>query len=71
MANDKLNVAEEKMKTQGQLLDSAQQTLSKRELSSSTVISSMVANVVALMKNYPPDLDMEILCKEFTVDDAE
>jgi hypothetical protein len=71
MANDKLNVAEEKMKTQGQLLDSAQQTLSKRELSSSTVISSMVANVVALMNNYPPDLDMEILCKEFTVDDAE
>jgi hypothetical protein len=30
-----------------------------------------VANVVALMKNHLPDLDMEMLRKEFTVDDAE
>jgi transcriptional regulator NrdR family protein len=65
-ANDKLKAVEEKMKTQGQLLDSAQQALSKRELS-----SSAVANAVALMKNHLPDLDMEILHKDFTVDDAE
>jgi hypothetical protein len=31
----------------------------------------VVANVVALMKNHLSDLDMKILCKDFTVDDAE
>jgi chromosome segregation ATPase len=66
VANDKLKTAEEKMKTQEQLLDLAQQALSKWELS-----SSAVANVVALMKNHLPDLDMEILHKDFIVDDAE
>jgi hypothetical protein len=71
VANDKLKTAEEKMKTQGQLLNSAQQELSKRELTSSMVISSVVTNVVALMKNHLPDLDMEILLKDFTVNDAE
>jgi hypothetical protein len=30
-----------------------------------------VANAVALMKNHLPDLDMEMLRKEFTVNDAE
>jgi hypothetical protein len=30
-----------------------------------------VANAVALMKNHLPDLDMDILCKDFTVDDAK
>jgi hypothetical protein len=40
-------------------------------LSSSTVISSAVANVVALMKNHLPNLDVEILCKDFTIDDVE
>jgi hypothetical protein len=35
------------------------------------VISSAVANAVALMKNHLPDPDMEIFCKDFTVDDAE
>jgi hypothetical protein len=52
-------------------LDSAQQALSKRELSSSAVISSGVANAVALMKNHLLDLDMEILRKDFTINDAE
>jgi hypothetical protein len=44
----------------------AQQALSKRDMS-----SSAVANVVALMKNHLPDFDMEILRKDFTVNDAE
>jgi chromosome segregation ATPase len=66
VANDKLKAAEENMKTQGQLLDSAQQGLSKRELSSSTVISSAVANIVALKKNHLPNFDMEIVRKDFT-----
>jgi hypothetical protein len=45
--------------------------LFKRELSSLVLISLAVANVVALMKNHLSDIDMEILCKEFTIDDAE
>jgi hypothetical protein len=35
------------------------------------VISSAVANAVARMKNHLSDLDMEILRKDFTVDDGE
>jgi hypothetical protein len=31
----------------------------------------VVANAVALMKNHMPNLDMEILRKDFTVDDVE
>jgi hypothetical protein len=71
MVEEKLKAAEEKMKTQEQSLDSAWQALSKRELSSSMVISSAVANAVELFKNHLPNLDMEILRKDFTIDDAE
>jgi hypothetical protein len=71
VANDNLMATEENMKTQGQLLDLAQQTLSKRELPSLTVISSAVTNAMVLVKNHLFDLDMEILCKDFTVNDAE
>jgi hypothetical protein len=35
------------------------------------VISLAVANDMALVTNHLPDLDMEILHKNFTVDDAE
>jgi hypothetical protein len=35
------------------------------------MISSAVANTMVLMKNHLPDLDIEILHKDFTVDDAE
>jgi hypothetical protein len=52
-------------------LDSAQQALSKREFSSSTVISSAVANAMVLVKNHMPEFDAEILQKDFTVDDTE
>jgi uncharacterized protein (DUF3084 family) len=68
---EKLKAAEEKIKTQEQSLDLAQQTFSKRELFSSMVISSVVANVVAPFKNHLPDLDVEILRKDFTIDDVE
>jgi hypothetical protein len=44
--------------------------LSKREFSSSAVIFSAVANDMALFKNHMPELDTEILQKDFTVDDA-
>jgi hypothetical protein len=59
------------LKTQGQLLESAQQALSKRESSSNMMISSVVAHVAALFKNHLPDLNMELLHKDFTVDDAK
>jgi Ser/Thr protein kinase RdoA (MazF antagonist) len=52
-------------------LDSTQQMLSKREFSSSAMMSSAVANAMALVKNHIPDFDAEILHKDFTVDDAE
>jgi hypothetical protein len=35
------------------------------------VIFSAVVIVVALMKNHLPDLDVEILHRDFTVNDAE
>jgi hypothetical protein len=35
------------------------------------MISSAVENAMALMKNHLPDLDMEILHKDFTVNDVE
>jgi hypothetical protein len=35
------------------------------------VISSTVANAMALVKNHIPKFDAEILRKDFTVDDAE
>jgi uncharacterized tellurite resistance protein B-like protein len=35
------------------------------------VISSAVPNAAALFKNHLPDHDMEILHKDFTIDDAE
>jgi hypothetical protein len=63
-------VAEEKMKTQGQSLDSAQQVLSKRECSTSAAFSAAVANAMALMKNHMPKFDVEIIRKDFTVDDT-
>jgi hypothetical protein len=67
----RLTTCDEKLTVANDVLDSAQQALSKRELSSSAVISSGVANAVALMKNHLLDLDMEILRKDFTIDDAE
>jgi hypothetical protein len=35
------------------------------------MISSAVAHVAELFKNYLPDLNMELLRQDFTVDDAE
>jgi hypothetical protein len=53
------------------LLESAQQALAKREGSANMMISSVVAHIVALFKNHLPDLNVEILRQDFTVDDAE
>jgi hypothetical protein len=35
------------------------------------MISSVVAHTTTLFKNHLPDLNMELLRQEFTVDDAE
>jgi chromosome segregation ATPase len=67
----RLNTAKEDLKTQGKLLKSAQQALSNREGSSNTMISLAVAHTATLFKNHLPDLDMELLRQDFTVDDVE
>jgi hypothetical protein len=70
-AKSQLEVAEEDLKNQRQLLELTQKTSSKRENSINMMISSMVAHVVALFKNHLPDLNVELLRHDFTVDDAE
>jgi hypothetical protein len=69
-AKIKLQVAEEKIKAQEQSLASTQKALSKREFSSSAVISSAVASPMALVKNHMPEFATKILRKDFTVDDV-
>jgi hypothetical protein len=56
------------LKTKGLLLESAQQALAKHEGSANIIISSVVAHTAALFKNHLPDLNMEILRQDFTVD---
>jgi hypothetical protein len=52
------------------LLASTQKVLSKRDFSSLVVISSAVANAMALVKNHMPKFDTEVLRKDLTIDDA-
>jgi translation elongation factor EF-Ts len=67
----RLEVAEEDLKNQRQMLESAQKTSSKRESSFNMMISSAVAHAAALFKNHLLDLNMELLRQDFTMDDAE
>jgi hypothetical protein len=60
-AESQLEAAEEDLKNQKQLLDSARKTASKREGSFNMIISSTVAHDAALFKNHLPDLSMELL----------
>jgi hypothetical protein len=69
-AESQLEATEEDLKNQKQLLESAQKTSSKREDSFNMMISSAVAHAAALFKNHLPDLNMELLCQDFTVDDV-
>jgi hypothetical protein len=66
-----LKIVEADLKPKGLLLESAQQALAKCEGSANIMISSAVAHTVALFKNHLPDLNMEILRQDFTLDDAE
>jgi hypothetical protein len=70
-AESRLKAAEKDLKNQRQLLESAQKTSSKRETSFNMMISSTVAHVAVLFKNHLPDLNMELLRQDFTMDDAE
>jgi chromosome segregation ATPase len=70
-AESRLKAAEKDLKNQRQLLESAQKTSSKRETSFNMMISSTVAHVAVLFNNHLPDLNMELLRQDFTMDDAE
>jgi hypothetical protein len=66
-----LKIIEADLKAKELLLESAQQALTKRDGSANMMISSAVAHTAALFKNLLPDLNIEILRQDFTVDDAE
>jgi hypothetical protein len=66
-----LKIVEADLKAKGLLLESTQQALAKRDGSANMMISSAVAHTVALFKNHLPDLNVEILRQDFTVDDIE
>jgi hypothetical protein len=70
-AESRLKAVEENLKKQRQLLESSQKTLSKRESSFNMMIFSVMALAAVLFKNHLPDLNMELLRQDFTVDDAE
>jgi chromosome segregation ATPase len=61
-AEKRLTAAEGEKKDQG---------LSKHEDSSVLIISTAVANAMALLKSHLPDLDVELLRKDFAVDETE
>jgi hypothetical protein len=70
-AKKRLVTAESEKQDQRLLLEMARQALSKREDSSILMISMAVANVVALLKSHLPDLNVELLRKDFAVDEVE
>jgi hypothetical protein len=70
-AEKKLTAAESEKKDQGLLLESARQALSMHEDSSIQMISTTVANDMALLKSHLPELDVELLRKDFVVDEAK
>jgi hypothetical protein len=70
-AESRLEATEEDLKNQKELLESARKTLSKREDSFNMMISSAVAHAAALFKNHLPDMNIELLRQDFTMNDAE
>jgi hypothetical protein len=67
----RLAVGEDEKKDQGLLLETTRQALSKHEDSSILMISAAMANAMALLKSHMPDFDVELLRKDFAVDEAE
>jgi hypothetical protein len=70
-AKSQLKTVEEDLKNQKQLLESARKTASKHEDSFNMMIFSAVAHAATLFKNHLPNLNMELLRQDFTVDDVE
>jgi hypothetical protein len=70
-AESRLKAAEEDLKNQRQLLESAQKTSSKYESSFNLMISSTVAHAMVLFKDHLPGLNLELLRQDFTMNDAE
>jgi Skp family chaperone for outer membrane proteins len=68
---DKLRVLGKEKKLQEQIQESTQKMLSKRDYSSSAVISSVVAHAVVLLKSYLPDLYLELLRKDYPFEEDE
>jgi hypothetical protein len=56
---------------QEQVLKSTRKMLSEHDYSSSMVKYSAVAHTVALLKIYTPDLDPELLCKDYPFEEDE
>jgi hypothetical protein len=67
----RFTAAEGKKKHQGLLLETTWQALSKHEDSSVLMILMAMANAMALLKSHLPNLDVELLRKDFVVDEAE
>jgi hypothetical protein len=53
------------------VLESTWKMLSEHDYSSSTVISSVVAHIVLLLKSYVPNLDPELLHKDYPFEEDE
>jgi hypothetical protein len=70
-AKIELAKSEEKLKAIEAELKIVRQTLSKREASSLAVIASVVANATVLFKSHTLGIDVEILLKDFPIDDTE
>jgi hypothetical protein len=68
---NKLQDLGDEKKTQEHLLESTRKMLSEWEYSSSVMISSAVAHVAVLSKSYTPDLDIELLHRDYPFDDDD
>jgi hypothetical protein len=70
-AESRLQAAEEDLKNQMQLLESAWKTSSKHKNSFNMMIFLTVAHAATLFKNHLPNLNMELLHQDFIVNNAE
>jgi hypothetical protein len=67
----RLTIVEGEKKYQVLFLKTTRQVLSKREDSSILIISTVMANAMALLKSYLSNLDVELLRKDFMVNEAD
>jgi hypothetical protein len=70
-AFDELVVREREAQNKLQALGNEKKMLSERDYSSSAMISSTVAHAVALLKSYMLDLDIELLHRDYPLEDDD